>query len=402
MSARLCYARPVLTILLLACTNDSNIKRVPEAPTVYFVTPAADAVLRIGEEPFLAVVSFADSYSLATAMTVSWDLDGIVAAGDIVASSERSGESTWEMPLGEGDLGPHHITALVTDEDGDAASASLDFELLGPVEPPVVTITRPDDGTSIALGEELTFQGEATDTTTPAADLVLTWTLNGDPMDGAITSDGSSIVIATLPGGVHEVVLTAIDGDGDVGSDRITVTVLDEPVEAEPGDLVFSELMVDPELVEDEVGEWVELYNTSGSTIDIGGYTFRDDDVDTYTLLGPATVGPGDYVVLCANMDITTNGGVACDVNFFRDSTGNGLALANGPDEVVLARPDGVEIDWLYYDDTWYEPGIAIGVDPSFQDAGNNDDLSHWCDQRTVLSAGAEPGTPGADNDPCE
>ena len=50
---------------------------------------------------------------------------------------------------------------------------------------------------------------------------------------------------------------------------------------------------------------------------------------------------------------------------------------------------------------TGFVIGVAIGVDPSFQDAASNDDLNHWCWQTTVMSSGAEPGTPGAANDAC-
>ena len=67
----------------------------------------------------------------------------------------------------------------------------------------------------------------------------------------------------------------------------------------------------------------------------------------------------------------------------------------------LLARPDGLEIDWLYYDDTWFTPAVAIGVDPDLLNAGDNDDLSSWCNQTTVTAPMTEPGTPGQANDLC-
>jgi len=106
-------------------------------------------------------------------------------------------------------------------------------------------------------------------------------------------------------------------------------------------------------------------------------------------------------VVLCANIDAAINGGIPCDAGFYRSSLGDGMALANGPDEVVLARPDGIEIDWLHYDDAWITSGVAIGVDYNYQESGANDDLSHWCLQVSLMSNG-EPGTPGDPNDSCE
>ena len=68
---------------------------------------------------------------------------------------------------------------------------------------------------------------------------------------------------------------------------------------------------------------------------------------------------------------------------------GGGLALANGEDELVLARPDGVEIDWLHYDDTWYTVGVALGLDPDELDDVVNDDPAYWCDQATVAGCAA-------------
>ena len=109
----------------------------------------------------------------------------------------------------------------------------------------------------------------------------------------------------------------------------------------------------------------------------------------------------GGYFVLCADVSTATNGGVPCDGHFNRDWQGNGIALGNGEDELVLTRADGVEIDWLHYDNSWYSPGMAIGVDPQHLDGGDNDDPAHWCLQTTVIATGGEPGTPGRANDPC-
>jgi hypothetical protein len=77
------------------------------------------------------------------------------------------------------------------------------------------------------------------------------------------------------------------------------------------------------------------------------------------------------------------------------------MALANGPDEVVLSRPDGEEIDWLHYTSDWYTPGIATQLDPGYLEGGANDDVTHWCAAVTIGSGMTEPGTPGLQNDPC-
>ena len=384
-------------LLLVACQSDSDLSHVRGAPTVEIVAPAADAVLRQGEGPWEATATVGDGYTPLVDLHLVWALDGVEVEGE----PTTDGTARLALPLADDALGAHTLALRVTDSDGDEAEDEVAFTLLGPREAPVVTILSPDTGDTFGTADIITWQGEASDSVTPPGELTLVWSSDGVELPGALSADGVSILITNLPAGVHEVALEATDTDGDIGRDSILVTIADRPIDAEPGDLVFSEVMVDPQVVEDEVGEWVELYNTSGSTLDIGGYSFHDDDVDAYVLEGEIFVAPGDYVVLCANVDAAQNGGVPCDAGFVRHAGGGGLAIANGEDELVLSRPDGTEIDWLHYDDTWYELAIAIGVDPAFQTSGDNDDPSHWCNQTSILTSGGEPGTPGQANDPC-
>ncbi|MSQ02933.1 MAG: lamin tail domain-containing protein [Myxococcales bacterium] len=386
-----------MLFLLFACQSDSDLTHVTSAPEVALVNPGEGDVLRMGEGPYAADAQVSDRFTPALSLQLTWSLDGV----DVAGAADEAGAASWAMPLDETTLGEHEVSLRVTDEDSDTASATAHFLLLGPREAPVVQITLPLDGTTSEPVALTTFQGIATDSVTAPGDLLLAWDIDGSEPEGPITAGGESILLAPLAVGTHVITLSATDTDGDVGSDVVTVTVTDVPIVAEPGDLVFSEMMVDPEVVADEVGEWVELYNDSGSTIDIAGYSFHDDDVDLYVLEGSIPVLAGDYVVLCANLDPATNGGVPCDAFFERQPNGDGLALANGEDELVLSRADGVQIDWLHYDETWYLSGAAIGIDPAFQDAGDNDELSHWCGQTTVVSTGGEPGTPGQTNDVC-
>lgn len=388
----------MLPFLLTACLSDSDLHHVRSEPEVALAAPVEGEVLRWGEGPFVALGSALDSFTPATDLTLVWNLDDTEAAGTPTAD----GSTSWELPLTDVDLGAHTLSLTATDSDGDTGTAAVTFTLLGPREAPVVTITSPADGAAFGTADTITFTGEAVDSVSPAAELSFAWSADGTALPGAISADGQTVLLAALPAGEHLVSLQVTDADGDVGEDTLTVLVSDVPVEAEPGDLVFSEMMVDPQVVEDEVGEWVELYNTSGHTIDIGGYSFHDDDVDAYVLQGEILVEAHGYAVLCADIDTRVNGGVPCDGGFVRHAGGGGLAIANGEDELVLSRPDGTEIDWLHYDDTWYEPGFAIGVDPDFQTSGDNDGAGHWCLQTTAITTGGEPGTPGQANDECE
>jgi hypothetical protein len=389
-------------LLAIACVQ-TGVNRLQEAPVIEFVTPEAGSTLRQGAGPIDIQAIVTDEYDLSEDLVLEW----VVDTGEPVdgGNPAADGSTSWSWDIDGLSLGEHALTLRATDTDGVLGYGILNVIIAGPVGAPEVVITAPEDGTITLEGAEITFRGEATDNVTEADELDLWWTsdLQADIDADAVTGGGKSVLItAELIAGTHLITLHAIDGDGDEGQDSITVKVgQDPPVDAQPGDLVFSEMMVNPEVVEDDQGEWVELYNTSGYAIDVGGYVFRDDDYDYYELVGPIVVQPNDYMVLCANLDLNQNGGVPCDGFFFRDYQGDGLALANREDEVVLVRPDGVEIDWLHYGDTWFTNGMASGVDPAHQDAGANNDGANWCIQTTVISAGGEPGTPGMENDPC-
>lgn len=401
---------PPLLVALGACGSDSGLERVNAPPTAEILAPEPGSVFRQGGGAIVLAGLVADSFDVPVALAVSFELD---AATEVNASVDADGAVSGTL-ADDLALGEHLLDLLVTDVDGASARASSWFTVLGPVGAPTVAITAPADGTAFAFGSTVTFTGTATDLATAADDLAFAWRSSLDgALAGAISGDGASAVLAALSEGTHVVTLEVTDGDGEVGSDSISVVVEPEgPVEPEPGDLIFSEMMVNPDAVADEMGEWVELYNTSGSTLDIEGYALHDDDSDYWVFEESIEVPPGGYVVLCANPDPALNGGVPCDGWFYRNpmgekpptGSGYGVAIANNDDELTLTSPSGVDIDHFDYNDTDSDPieaGMAFGLDPSALDGTANDNIDNWCVQETVLPGVSEPGTPGAPNDAC-
>lgn len=393
--------------LSAGCAQDTKINRIEEPPQAFIDGPVSDDVFRLqgAAIPFAGRVS--DEYDVALDLAAAWILpDG----SRVEVAPSADGSVALDVPVDDLTTGLHTFELEVVDSDGMSGRATGSFLVEGPLGPPTVDITVPATDSSYPEGTSITFQGQGSDLTTPADDLAFEWSSDLDGvLPGAISADGSSVVVVpALSKGVHTVTLTATDADLEQGSDFVIITIGDEgsgtidpPQDAEPGDVVFSEMMVNPEVVDDDIGEWIELYNTSDYPVDLAGYSFHDDDIDLW-ILGTIIVPAKEYVVLCAELDPSRNGGVPCDAWFFRDWEGDGLALANREDELVLTRADGVEIDWLHYDENWFTTAIATGVDPDFLDGGANNDGGHWCNQTTLTAPMMEPGTPGYENDHCD
>jgi Lamin Tail Domain/Bacterial Ig domain len=398
-----------LWVTLSGCATENIFRRIRVPPEAAIDVPVQGQEFRLGTGVLTFTGTAADSYTPPSRLSASWMVDGGEPLEAEVGDDDAV-QLTFD-PRGLA-LGDHELVLVVVDGDDQQASAEVGWRLLGEIEAPVVLITQPLDGAVFPAGDDITLRGQATDNNTDPDALEFVWSssLDGE-IDGAVSGGGESAAFSSaLSVGTHVITLQVTDVDGLVGADEVTVTV-EEPayepppavVEAQVGDLVFNEIQVNPEVVDDIVGEWVELYNTSGGSIDLDGYSFHDLDYDSYTLAGTVIVEPGAFVVLCASVDPLLNGGIPCDAQFNRTQYGGSgsMALGNLGDEVVLSRPDGTVIDEVVYTSSWFAAAVAKGLDPEYLSADNNDDETNWCEQDTVIASGGEPGTPGEPNDPC-
>ena len=168
----------------------------------------------------------------------------------------------------------------------------------------------------------------------------------------------------------------------------------------EPGDLVISEFLVDPTVVSDVAGEWVEIYNPSGTPRNLLGFELHDDGTDSHFINVSLVVPAWGYTLLARNNDPNSNGGVYASYEY------SNFVLSNGADEVVLSF-DGVQVDRSDYNVGFY-PGSLIGqsrsLDPDLgpPDASVNDNPANWCGSAVPITApGSDFGTPGGPNDSC-
>ena len=165
------------------------------------------------------------------------------------------------------------------------------------------------------------------------------------------------------------------------------------------GELVISELMINPAGVGDEVGEWVELYSRADVPLTLGGLMLGDEGVDgALVAFSDEVVAPGGYLVLCASE--TSNGGVSCQGTYLYQSFGGGFALSNTEDEVLLIGADGTTLDTVRYGEGFSLTGQSVGVAPGCLDTASNDVISCWCGQSGGLSSG-DQGNPGKTNNDC-
>jgi hypothetical protein len=186
-------------------------------------------------------------------------------------------------------------------------------------------------------------------------------------------------------------------GSGDMGTPgAANGGCLKGVAEMVPGDLVVTEIMVNPSAVVDEVGEWFEVKNPTNLAFNLAGLVVRDQGTDTFTVSSaPLLIAPNGRLVFGVSAATATNGGVTVNYAYDRAT----FALANTTDEVVLATT--ITVDQLDYDATFpITAGATLSLRPASETATENDTAANWCAGTTVYGAG-DRGTPGATNNAC-
>ena len=174
-----------------------------------------------------------------------------------------------------------------------------------------------------------------------------------------------------------------------------TNTVVPTPSSARPGAVVIDEIMQHPAAVSDTAGEWFEVLNTTGSDVDLNGWTIRDEGRDLHRIEPgkPLWLPAHGYLVLGRDADIRTNGGVAVDYQY------SGVTLSNEADEIILLDGAGQEIDRVAYDAGRTFPNPA-GASMALlaPDRDNSYGASWRASFRTWPGSAGDLGSPGAAN----
>ncbi len=193
-------------------------------------------------------------------------------------------------------------------------------------------------------------------------------------------AEGDALIIATT-------------ANGKTGSASLHV----DP-KAVVASLVINEMMADPLRATGgaSFGEWFEVYNYGTTPIDMNGWTIGSTGQATHTISSSVVVAPGGYAVLGRGLDVTKNGGVVIDYNYFNGNASTTVFL-DVTDVLVLKNGAGATVDSVRWVNS---TTMAKGATRALRDASveNADvDGSNWAYSTTPFGDG-DLGTPDAAN----
>ena len=137
--------------------------------------------------------------------------------------------------------------------------------------------------------------------------------------------------------------------DGSPGQD-------DSGILPDPGAVVINEILAHAHM---EAPDWIELYNTTGSAIDIGGWFLSDskDNLFKYEIAAGTTIGPYDYLVFYEDRNFGNTDDPGSHITFalsengdelYLSSAQNGILTSYRADEVFGASETGVSFGRYY------------------------------------------------------
>jgi hypothetical protein len=166
-----------------------------------------------------------------------------------------------------------------------------------------------------------------------------------------------------------------------------------------PGDLVITEVHANPD-GSDGDGEYIELFNATGSSVDLEGLTLEAGRADGTSVkshrFASGSVDSENYVVV-------GNASAESMPGHVHYSYGEALGSLRNSDAAVSIRCGEMLIDRVLYERTF--DGRALELDGRFApDHELNDDSNRWCATPEGVDEvlNGNFGTPGSPNSSCE
>jgi hypothetical protein len=199
--------------------------------------------------------------------------------------------------------------------------------------------------------------------------------------------------------GTHTMMVVA-DWGRDLRKSNNTVFISVE-VSYPPGSLVINEFLYEPLPGN---AEFVELLNTTNRSIDVSGWSIRDEPTASggsreITIAGrDLLLGPEEFFLIASDSTLFAQHPSLEEATAGVFVPGSaGLGLNNNGDSIILCDPSGGSVDNLLYDASWHNPsflehrGRSLEKLAPFLPSG---DARNW--STCVDPAGATPGKPNS------
>ncbi len=214
----------------------------------------------------------------------------------------------------------------------------------------------------------------------------------------ASVSCGNGVVQASIGEDCDD--SNTLDGDGcsSFCQEETGFVCVDQPSVCRPnpgsGDLVITELMIDPAKVLDDAGEWFEVFNATNTELDLRGLVLGGKNDQDITITVSMPMASGMHFVFGANDNAAQNGGVTVDFSY-----GTAINLSNGNADNLSLSIGGTLIDQV----SWVAPtsGRSRSLSGDKYDSVSNDVPANFCLGVAVFGDG-DQGTPGQQNPTCQ
>jgi len=191
---------------------------------------------------------------------------------------------------------------------------------------------------------------------------------------------------------VYEIAIEGLsDCSGNAINEPETVEIINVgEVPIDPKDIIITELMADPSPPNDlPEAEYIEIYNRSEKIINLENWTMGDLSTTTASLPN-VIIFPSEYVVV-SHEEETSQFNL---INII--GTKDFPSLNNGSDFIYLKTSEGIRVDSVNYDDSWYQSSTK-------QEGGWSLELvdpENLCGEEDNWTASINPsgGTPGKQN----
>jgi len=251
---------------------------------------------------------------------------------------------------------------------------------------------------------ETSTDGPANDTYTTTIDFTggntSTYTIdtagNGSVSGQDPSTNTTGQIIITGSTENTDLVLT-VTGDAANSSCNIVRNVTSPtcvPTVCEPvGSIIITEIMKDSGAVSDTNGEYFEVYNTTGASIDMQGWVISDAGSDSHTIATSVVVPSMGYAVFGRDETFADNGGVNVNYEY------SGIFMSNGADEVQI-ECSGAMIDAVAYTDGAFPDtaGASMELSTNAYTSVANNEGANWASATSAFGDG-DLGTPGTVND---